>query len=348
MDLRLEKSVVRNRVKKWVCEGRSSRCAGMALTLGLLLSPLACAETVTTLDDIDIEFWVGSGANRAAVVIDWDDTSAVDEALVWGYRWDGTATGEDMLKAVLESDDRLFARFGLFDEGLGAAVFGLGYDLDDDETFGISDGTDFGSDGIAHTGIPDNPPDPAATATDPEDLYAEGWFSGFWHYGISSGNPFDGASGGDEWASSGGGASGRTLSDGDWDSWTFTPTFDFTAFAENPVAAESPFTADFDSDGDTDGADFLAWQRGVGIDENATLEQGDADGNMVVDEFDLQIWFSNFGFVGSSTTGGALQSTVFVVPEPSCIACAVWVFFLFLGRCPHRGGSRQTTRRRIS
>jgi hypothetical protein len=33
---------------------------------------------------------------------------------------------------------------------------------------------------------------------------------------------------------------GRTLADGAWDSWVFTPTFDFGAFAENPVTAAAP------------------------------------------------------------------------------------------------------------
>ena len=46
----------------------------------------------------DIEFWVGTGANRAALVIDWLENSNEPPALVWGYRWNGTATGRDMLK----------------------------------------------------------------------------------------------------------------------------------------------------------------------------------------------------------------------------------------------------------
>ena len=289
--------------------------------------------TVTSFEDI--QFWVGTGNNRAAMAIDWDDTSATDEALVWGYRWDGTSTGAEMLRAILESDRRLFARQSTAGT-LGVALYGLGYDLDNDSAFGITDGTSFNSDGIAVSGPPDSPPKTASTATDPGDLYAEGWFSGLWHYGLSSGNPFDGGS----WNSSMAGASGRTLSDGDWDSWTFTPTFSLTAFAENPIASEPSVLTDFDADGDTDGADFFAWQRGFGINNDATLEQGDADGNGVVDAFDLQFWSINFG---SGASSGALQSTVFMVPEPSCTASALWVFFLFLGQYPPRGGLRQTT-----
>jgi len=338
MGLSFAKKFVEIFVEKHVFVGHSSWPT--ALTLGLVFLPFASAGTVSTFDDI--QFWVGSGANRAAVAIDWDDTGTVDKSLVWGYRWDGVATGEDMLLTVLESDTRLFA-------AVGTSLFGLGYDLDNDSALDISDGTVFDSDGLAFIpGVLNDNVVPAATATNPNDFYAEGWFSGFWHYGLSnrglgSGDPFDGATGGDEWVSSGGSMAGRVLSDGDWDSWAFTPTFDFTSFAENPVAAESPFSADFDSDDDTDGADFLAWQRGFGIDENALLEQGDADGNGTVDRFDLQIWSTNFGsgHFDSGRVSGALQSTLLVVPEPSCIACALWIFFLVT---VHREKKKKTQR----
>ena len=40
----------------------------------------------------DIQLWAGTGANEAAMVIDWNDGKS-DESLVWGYRWDGSATG---------------------------------------------------------------------------------------------------------------------------------------------------------------------------------------------------------------------------------------------------------------
>ena len=61
--------------------------------------------------------------------------------------------------------------------------------------------------------------------------------------------------------------------------------------------------ADFDGDGDTDGADFLAWQRGFGT-PNATLPDGDADGDKDVDGDDLFVWQSNFNATGGT---GAFQ-----------------------------------------
>ncbi len=53
---------------------------------------------------------------------------------------------------------------------------------------------------------------------------------------------------------------------------------------------------DADLDGDTDGGDFLAWQRGFGrFTDNATLADGDFDANGNVDSQDLPIWQSALG-----------------------------------------------------
>ena len=46
-----------------------------------------------------IESWTGEGANRAALVIQWNNETETT-ALVFGYRWDGQATGADMMRAV--------------------------------------------------------------------------------------------------------------------------------------------------------------------------------------------------------------------------------------------------------
>jgi hypothetical protein len=67
-------------------------------------------------------------------------------------------------------------------------------------------------------------------------------------------------------------------------------------------------TADFDEEGDVDGADFLAWQRGLGINGGATLAQGDANYDGTVDDLDLIVWQQQFG------TTGVLAA---VVPEPA-------------------------------
>jgi hypothetical protein len=53
-------------------------------------------------------------------------------------------------------------------------------------------------------------------------------------------------------------------------------------------------TADFNHDGAVDGADYLIWQRGVGLASNADPSQGDADGDGDVDADDLQAWRTQF------------------------------------------------------
>ncbi|MGI9427775.1 MAG: hypothetical protein ACR2NM_03895 [Bythopirellula sp.] len=94
-----------------------------------------------------------------------------------------------------------------------------------------------------------------------------------------------------------------------------------------------PATADFDSDGDVDGDDFLTWQDNSGLLSGATLEQGDANGDGAVNDDDLQVWNANYG-----QSNGALVSTL-QVPEPSSSAIAIagtLCFGLLMRRAPGR------------
>lgn len=52
---------------------------------------------------------------------------------------------------------------------------------------------------------------------------------------------------------------------------------------------------DFDEDGDVDGTDFLAWQRGFGTEPNAVAADGDATRNGSVDGNDLGVWQATYG-----------------------------------------------------
>lgn len=94
----------------------------------------------------DITFWAGSGTNRAALVIEWRapevrnqttvNNPAATESLVWGYRWNGTATGQDLLNAIVAADPHLFvgeaapSQFGTF-------IYAFGYDLNQNGVFGL-------------------------------------------------------------------------------------------------------------------------------------------------------------------------------------------------------------------
>lgn len=82
--------------------------------------------------------------------------------------------------------------------------------------------------------------------------------------------------------------------------------------------------ADFDEDGDVDGGDFLAWQRGFGILSGATLAQGDTDADGDVDNVDLGIWQGEFG-------GLSPLAAIATVPEPSSLALAAFVLLTLAG-----------------
>lgn len=94
----------------------------------------------------DIQFWTGNGTNRAAMVIQWtvpevlNNTSVAppvtQKTLVWGFRWNGTASGEDMFNAILAADKQLFAAVN--DSPFGRGVLALGYDLNDNRLIGIT------------------------------------------------------------------------------------------------------------------------------------------------------------------------------------------------------------------
>ncbi len=88
--------------------------------------------------------------------------------------------------------------------------------------------------------------------------------------------------------------------------------FDVTNPGLTTVWAELAATedADFDTDNDVDGNDFLIWQRGSGIPVGggATLADGDANGDGGVNGADLSIWQTQFG-----TTSASLAA----VPEPA-------------------------------
>jgi arylsulfatase A len=87
---------------------------------------------------------------------------------------------------------------------------------------------------------------------------------------------------------------------------------------------------DFDGDGNTDGQDFLAWQRGVGK-VNPTRADGDDNEDGVVDGLDLERWRLGFG---SSAPPGAASA----VPEPASALLALCAALAWRGcsRCAAR------------
>jgi len=178
----------------------------------------------------DIQFWAGSGTNRAALVIDWHDGKA-PSSLVWGYRWDGSATGYDMFQAVVRADPRLFAHLAQFT--WGSAIVGIGYDRNHSGSFAVNPPLAFDPAGfVIDTGATN-----ASDARLPDDLadhFVEGWNTGFWAY-------FTRASQSEPWASSWVGAADRILTDGAWDGLSFAPNFVSSEPADPVPAMASPF-----------------------------------------------------------------------------------------------------------
>jgi hypothetical protein len=54
----------------------------------------------------DVEYWIGEGNNEALFVVDWND-GIEPESTAWGFHFEGEITGEEMLTAISEADDRL-------------------------------------------------------------------------------------------------------------------------------------------------------------------------------------------------------------------------------------------------
>ena len=215
-----------------------------AVVIALILTAAVSAHAFT-FDDI--QYWVGTGANEACLVIDWQDAKS-PVSLAWGYRWDGTVSRLDMLKAVAGTtfegqggnpvndsvysgvDARLHARVS--DWGWGTTLFAAWYDLD-------GDGGSYVMGSEAPSGTPPPPPlDPADTETgladDVDDHYQEGWVTrGFWSYGTRSSVP-----GEENWSYYSGVL--EPLSDGEWVGYVFDETFSYALVPGEPVAAPVP------------------------------------------------------------------------------------------------------------
>ena len=160
----------------------------------------------------DINYWVGEGTNRCAVVVDFNDGSVANSSFAWGYRWNGDAPNMKAILDEIAADDPRFASF----VSSSGWVNGFGYDVDDDG-------------GTFTTGK-------TYTKSDADDLFPQSWYD------------FDDESMyGDDWAiSSATGAAFETLEwtksatvstemfplDGQWCLYRFSPyTMDMTSWA---------------------------------------------------------------------------------------------------------------------
>ena len=84
----------------------------LLLSAVLAVQPIAthAVEYVDWVDWDQIQHWAGDpdGQNKCALVIDFQDIEGM-ESLVWGYRWNGKKTGEDLIRAVASQSSILTA-----------------------------------------------------------------------------------------------------------------------------------------------------------------------------------------------------------------------------------------------
>jgi len=186
---------------------------------------------VMSLSDIDV--WVGTGSNEAALIIDFND-GELNESFAWGYRWNGTASGADMLLAIANASGRL----SVLSSGTGASGFFLSQiSYFHDTVFHQESNGDF--------------------SVFPSEFRSWGYYLAGGTAGDDlagpGGTPTPIAGGGTSlptsWTPSPSGASldsfgetGRILADGSWDAWSFGQN-DASFVHQAPPGPENPVAA---------------------------------------------------------------------------------------------------------
>ncbi len=196
------------------------------------------AEPAVVYPNVDfgqIEYWVGDGNNKAALVVKWDDGKGGNTNLVWGYMWDDEkdGTGAAMLRAVAAADPRFYMLvYG--NTQYGAAIGGFGYDLNENGNIALMKGGVSYSltDGVYNTSTYDFDD---WTSNDANDHWRSGWYNGYWSYWVT-----DDVNTAYEY--SGLGASSRKLSDGSIDGWSYMS--DMTTWYSNDMSGEVEYVTE--------------------------------------------------------------------------------------------------------
>lgn len=211
---------------------------GLTFLAGLGFWPLAGNGQTTPLTLDSIALWAGSGTNRAAVIVQWND-GKTPFSLVWGYRWNGTATGVDMLRAVAGSNEIRNLAGDLLSSTNGS----------DSRLSTIWTAYDFG-DALQ-----------AVTWNSGENTRSQNdWDGGFWQYSFFGGRleyplydenwvvtgteiydqPGSTLYSSVQWFLSPAGASERELVNGAWDAWNFVAGATAPALAEPTPGPAQP------------------------------------------------------------------------------------------------------------
>lgn len=213
-----------------------------------------------------IENWTGTGENRAALVIQWNDADGRDAAaLVFGYRWDGVATGFDMFRDVTLNNPQLFGLVQRTNVGCdisaiapdGYTLDGIGWDDDESGNPGLWDSANndyyYPEGGLQYhprggSGIDGSYPDydyDNWKAADSNDIWQAGWYIGYWSYWVKDSET-------SQFGYSGWGMSCRELVDGCWDGWNYCPDMmpvEWKEFMPAPANIPDDAVTEFTIDG---------------------------------------------------------------------------------------------------
>ena len=168
------------------------------LKYSLVIAALCACTSSFGFGFQDILNWTGTGSNEAGVVIDFHDGTQY-QSFAWGYRWDGTATGESMMDAIGAADPQLLMQIQSY--SFGDALETLTFN-------GSAAGYGIHTQSGFNTGTP-----------------------GFWDYYLGNGTSIP------SWTESGVGFGGETLSNQDWNGWSWAANFNSTPPSDTVYAA---------------------------------------------------------------------------------------------------------------
>lgn len=214
-----------------------------------------------------IESWTGEGENQAALVIQWNDPKET-AALVFGYRWNGTATGADMIRAVVAANPQLYGLIQYTnvssptDPDGGYTINGFGWDNDNDADIALIDTGHDNEEYTSETGLFIHPrgyvPGQGGSsdydydnwkARDADDFWGAGWYISYWSYWVKDTQEAN-------FSYSSWGASGRVLQNGSWDGWNFSLNM-MPSDWKNFKAAPSPMPDDAKKEFKADGIYYV-------------------------------------------------------------------------------------------
>lgn len=150
--------------------------------LALIVSICSFSQTLTTtapngvFTRDSIQFWVGTGSKETALVLVFNDSKGPN-ALVWGYRWNGSKTYWQMFADIASEDPRFFYM------GDGSTIGGFGIDVNSSGNYSVYRSDDPSEVLISSNGLltgTGNYDYDDWIASDINDRWVSGWGNGFW------------------------------------------------------------------------------------------------------------------------------------------------------------------------